>query len=44
MHMNVAIAYKENGVLGNVQSQSGHLKHHKSEVIVCVENDEPYNK
>ncbi len=42
--MNVAIAYKENGVPGNVQSRLGHLKRCKSEVIIYVENDEPYNK
>ncbi len=44
LHLNVAIAYKENGVPSNVQSWPGHLKRHKNEVIVCVENDEPYNK
>jgi hypothetical protein len=38
LHVNVAIAYKENDVLCNVQS---HLKRHKSKIIVCVENDEP---
>jgi hypothetical protein len=42
--MNVAIAYWDNGVPGNVQNQPGRLKCHKSEVIVCVENNEPYNK
>jgi hypothetical protein len=42
--MNVAITYKENGVPGNVQSQLGHLKRYKSDIIVYVENDEPYNK
>ncbi len=44
LHMNVAIAYKENGMAGNVESQLGHLKRCKSEVIIYVENDEPYNK
>jgi hypothetical protein len=42
--MNVVIAYKENGVLGNVQSRPNHLKCRKSEVIVYVDNDELYNK
>jgi hypothetical protein len=42
--MNVAIACRENGVRGNVQSWLGHLKCHKSEVIVCVENGKSYNK
>jgi hypothetical protein len=42
--MNIAIAYKENGVLGNVQSRPGHLKRRKSEIIVYVENGELYNK
>ncbi len=42
--MNVAIAYRENGVLTNVQSRLGHLKRCKSEVMIYVENDEPYNK
>jgi cytochrome b len=42
--MNVAIAYRENGVLGNVQSRLGHLKRCKSEIIIYVENGEPYNK
>jgi len=42
--MNVAIAYRENNLLGNVQSRPNHLKRHKSEVIVCVKNGEPYNK
>ncbi|CAM6079680.1 unnamed protein product [Sphagnum tenellum] len=44
LRMNVAIAYKENGVLSNVQSRPGHLKCCKSEVMIYVENDEPYNK
>jgi len=44
LHMNIAIAYKENGMLGNVQSQPSHLKCHTSEVIVYVKNGEPYNK
>ncbi len=44
MHVNVAIAYSENNVLGNIQSQPSHLKRHKSEIIICVENGEPYNK
>jgi hypothetical protein len=42
--MNVAIAYRENGVPSNVQSQLGHMKRHKSEIIVCVKNNEPFNK
>jgi hypothetical protein len=42
--MNVTIAYRKNGVLGNVQSRPGHLKRCKSEVIIYVENNEPYNK
>jgi hypothetical protein len=42
--MNVAIAYIENNVPGNIQSQLGHLKHCKSKIIVYVENDELYNK
>jgi len=37
-------AYRENGVPGNVQSQPSHLKRYKSEVIIYVENGEPYNK
>jgi hypothetical protein len=44
VHVNVAIAYKENDVLSNVHNQLGHLKHHKTKVIICVENGEPYNK
>jgi len=42
--MNVAIVYRENGMPSNVQSRPGHLKRYKSEVIVYVENDEPYNQ
>jgi hypothetical protein len=42
--MNVVVAYKENGVPNNVQSRPGHLKRRKSEIIVYVKNDEPYNK
>jgi hypothetical protein len=42
--MNVAIAYKGNGVPGNVQSRPSHLKCCKNEVIIYVENGEPYNK
>jgi hypothetical protein len=38
------IAHRKNGVLGNVQSRPGHLKRHKSKVIVYVENDKSYNK
>jgi hypothetical protein len=44
LHMNVKVAYKENGVPSNVQSRLSHLKCCKNEVIVYVENDEPYNK
>ncbi len=44
LHMNVVAAYRENNVPSNVQSQSGHLKRRKSEVIVYVENGKPYNK
>jgi hypothetical protein len=44
LHMNVIIAYKENGMPGNVQSRSGHLKRCKSEVIIYVENGKPYKK
>jgi hypothetical protein len=44
LHVNVSIAYRDNGVPGNVQSWLGHLKCHKTEVIVYVENGEPYNK
>jgi CMP-2-keto-3-deoxyoctulosonic acid synthetase len=29
---------------GKIQGRPGHLKCHKSEIIICVENDEPYNK
>jgi hypothetical protein len=42
--MNVAIAYRENGVPGNIQSQPGHLKCRKIKAIVYVKNGEPYNK
>jgi hypothetical protein len=42
--MNGIVAYRENNVPSNIQSQSGHLKHRKSKVIVYVENDKPYNK
>jgi hypothetical protein len=42
--MNVAFTCKENGVLDNVQSRPGHLKHHKSKVIVCVKSGKPYHK
>jgi len=42
--MNVVITYKENDMPGNAQSRLSHLKRHKSEVIVCVKNGEPYNK
>jgi hypothetical protein len=42
--MNFAIAYRGNGVPGNVQSRPSHLKRCKSEVIVYVKNGEPYNK
>jgi len=44
LHVNVAIAYRENNVLGNILNQPDHMKHHKSDVIVYVENGEPYNK
>jgi hypothetical protein len=42
--MNVAIAYRKNGMPNNVQSWPSHLKRRKSEVIVYVDNDESYNK
>jgi hypothetical protein len=42
--MNVAIACKENNVPGNIQSRPGHLKSHKSEIIIYVETNKPYNK
>jgi hypothetical protein len=42
--MNVAIAYRGNGVPGNVQSWPNHLKRCKNEVIIYVKNDELYNK
>jgi len=44
LHVNIAIAYKENDMPGNLQSRLGHLKRHKSKVIVCFEDDEPCNK
>ncbi len=44
LHMNITIAYKENGMPSNVQSQPGHFKRHKSKIIICVENGELYNK
>ncbi len=44
LHMNVTVAYRENGVPSNVQSRPGHLKHRKSKIILYVENDKPYNK
>jgi hypothetical protein len=44
LHLNVAIARRENDVLGNVQSWPSHLKRHKNEVIICVENSKLYNK
>jgi hypothetical protein len=44
LHVNVTIACRENGFPSNVQSRPGHLKCHKTEIIVCIENDEPYNK
>jgi hypothetical protein len=44
LHLNIAITYKENGMPSNVQSRPSYLKRHKNEVIVCVENGEPYNK
>jgi hypothetical protein len=44
LHMNIAVAYREYDVPSNVQSQPSHLKRRKSEIIVYVENDEPYNK
>ncbi len=44
LHMNVAIAYRGNGMPGNIQSRPGHLKRCKSEVIIYVENGELYNK
>ncbi len=44
LHVNVTIAYKDNDVPGNVQSRPGHVKRHKNEVIVCVENGKLYNK
>jgi hypothetical protein len=31
-------------MLGNVENWLGHLKRHKTKVIIYVENDEPYNK
>jgi hypothetical protein len=42
--MNVVVAYKENDMPSDVQSQLGHLKCRKSKVFVYVENSEPYNK
>jgi hypothetical protein len=42
--MNLVIAYRGNGVPGNVQSRPDHLKHCKNEVIIYIENDDPYNK
>jgi hypothetical protein len=44
LHVKVAITYRKSNVLGNVHSRLGDLKHHKSKVIVCVKNNEPYNK
>jgi len=44
LHVNVTIACRKNDMLGNVKSRLGHLKRHKTEVIVYVENVESYNK
>jgi len=39
LHMNVVVAYRENGVPSNIQSWPGHLKRRKSKIIIYVEND-----
>jgi len=44
LHMNVTVAYRENDVPSNVQSRPSHPKHRKSEIIVYVKNNKPYNK